>query len=319
MAQTIAASDASYLLGIDGGGSKTESVLADREGRVVARALAGASNPLRTGYARAWFSLSEAGDLVLAKANIRAGHVRAVCAGLGGAGRHGVVRRVSAFLEGSYPNAAISVTTDLEVALEAAFGSAEGMILLAGTGSAAFGRDAVGRTARAGGLGPWVSDEGGAFDIGRSAVRAVVRAKEQRGPLTALSDHLLKLHRSSDWDALADQISKNPDDVFPRTFPLVAKLADQGDRVSREIMTGAAASLAELAVAVAADLGWRERDFLLARMGGVHGRSKFLDAAIERELARQLPRACVVRAEMSPAEAAVRMAERLIGTKGNAA
>jgi glucosamine kinase len=319
MMQKIAASDASYFLGFDGGGTKTECVLADRSGRVIARAVAGPSNPLRTGYARAWFALSEAGDRVLAKARIHAAHVRAVCAGLGGAGRHGVVRRVALFLEGSYPNAAIRVTTDLDIALDAAFGPTEGMILLAGTGSAAFGRDLGARTARAGGLGPWVSDEGGAFDIGRRAVRAVALAEERRGPATALSDHLFHAHRCTHWDALADQISKNPDDVFPRTFPLVADLADQGDAVSREIMTGAAGSLAELAAAVTRELGWQERDFLLARMGGVHGRSKFLDAAIEAELEKRVPRACLMRAEISPAEAAVRMAERLVSAEGNAA
>lgn len=314
----MAASDASYFLGIDGGGTKTECVLADGEGRVIARAQAGPSNPLRTGYARAWFALGEAGDRVLAKAKIHAGHVRAVCAGLGGAGRHGVVRRVGTFLEGSYPNATIRVTTDLEVALEAAFDSGEGIILLAGTGSAAFGRDALGRAARAGGLGPWVSDDGGAFDIGRRAVRAVTLAQEHRGPVTALSERLFQVHQCSHWDALADQISKNPDDVFPKTFPLVAELADNGDTVSREIMTRAAVSLADLAAVVADELGWRERDFLLARMGGVHGRSQFLDAAVEAELERRVPHACVVRAETFPAEAAVRMAARLVSAAGNA-
>jgi N-acetylglucosamine kinase-like BadF-type ATPase len=319
MPQKMVPSEASYFLGFDGGGTKTEGILADQQGCVIARALAGPSNPLRTGYARAWFALSEVGYLLLAKANIHAEHVRAVCAGLGGAGRHGVVGRVSAFLEGSYPNATVRVTTDLEIAVEAAFGSAEGIILLAGTGSAAFGRDFAGRTARAGGLGPWVSDEGGAFDIGRQAVRAVTLAAEHRGPATALSGRLFQMHRSSRWDALAEQISKNPDDVFPRTFPLVAELADKGDSVSRQILTGAAASLAGLAAAVAGELGWEERDVLLARMGGVHGRSKFLDAAIEAELQQRLPHAYVVGAEMSPAEAAVRMAERLVGTEGNAA
>jgi len=319
MAQNIGASDASYFLGFDGGGSKTECMLADREGRVVARAQAGPSNPLRTGYARAWFALSEAGDLVLAKAKIHAAHVRAVCAGLGGAGRPGVVRRVDAFLEGSYPNAAIHVTSDLETALEAAFGAGEGMILLAGTGSAAFGRDAQGCTARAGGRGPWISDEGSAFEIGRQAVRAVALAEEHRAPATALSQRLFALHQCSGWDGLAEQIAKNADDVFPRTFPLVAELADNKDAVSREVMSCAATSLADLAAGVAHELGWRDRDFLLARIGGVHGRSKFLDAAIENELRSRVPRACLVRAEISPAEAAVRMAQRLVNAKGNAA
>jgi len=319
MEQKTLASDASYFLGLDGGGTKTECVLADARGRVVARATAGPSNPLRTGYARAWFALSEAGDRVLAAEKIRAGHVQAVCAGLGGAGRPGVVRRVKTFLEGSYPNAKIRVTTDLELALEAAFGACEGIVLLAGTGSAAFGRDASGKTARAGGRGPWVSDEGSAFDIGRRAVRAVTLAEEHRGPKTELSQRLFPLHQCSGWDSLAEHIAKNPDDVFPRTFPLVAELADKGDGVCREIMMRAAAELAELAASVANELGWRDRSFGLAKVGGVYGRSKFLDAVIETELARRLPAAHAVPVQSSPAEAAVRMAMRLVTAKGNAA
>lgn len=319
MRKDIESSEASYFIGFDGGGTKTECILADPQGRTIARARAGPSNPLRTGYARAWFSLSEAGDLVLAQAKIHAGHVRAVCAGLGGAGRPGVVRRVATFLEASYPNAEIHVTSDLETALEAAFGSGEGMILLAGTGSAAFARDAKGHAARAGGRGPWISDEGGAFDIGRQAVRAVVLAEERRGPATALSERLFALHQCRNWDGLAEQIVKNADDVFPRTFPLVAELADQGDPVSSEIMAGAAGALVELAAGVVDELDWRNRDFLLAKIGGVHGRSNFLDTALEAELKQRLPNACLVEVEMSPAEGAVRMAQRLVAAKGNAA
>lgn len=319
MPQKISGSDVSYFLGFDGGGSKTECFLADADGRVVARATAGPSNPLRTGYARAWFALSEAGDKVLAAAKIHAGHIRAICAGLGGAGRSSVVRRVTTFLKGSYPNATIRVTTDLEIALEAAFGTREGVILLAGTGSAAFGRDAAGRTARAGGRGPWVSDEGSAFDIGRRAVRAVTLAEEHRGPATELSRQVFALHQCAGWDSLAEQIAKNPDDVFPKTFPLVAELADKGDGVCREIMMSAAASLAELAASVAIELGRGDQDFSLAKVGGVYGRSKFFDAAIDAELKRRLPRGWMVRVEVSPAEAAVRMAMRLVSAKGNAA
>lgn len=319
MPKNTSDTEASYFLGFDGGGSKTDCILANADGRIAARASAGPSNPLRTGYARAWFALSDAGDRVLAKAKIHAGNVRAVCAGLGGAGRPGVVRRVTTFLQGSYPNATIRVTTDLEIALEAAFGSGEGVILLAGTGSAAFGRDAAGKTVRAGGRGPWVSDEGSAFDIGRRAVRAVTLAEEHRGPATELSKRIFALHQCSGWDSLAEQIAKNPDDVFPRTFPLVAELADKGDAVCREIMTSAAGALVKLAAVVVSELGWSESVFALAKVGGVYGRSKFYDAAIDAELKQRLPRAQAVSFEISPAEAAVRMAMRLSSAKGNAA
>jgi glucosamine kinase len=319
MPQKISASGASYFLGFDGGGTKTEAVLANAEGGVVARGAAGPSNPLRTGYTKAWFSLSEAADAVLAGGKIHAGHIRGICAGLGGAGRAGVARRVKVFFERSFPNAAVSVTTDLEIALEAAFGSGEGILLLAGTGSAAFGRGANGRTARAGGRGPWISDEGSAFDIGRHALRAVALAEEHRGPDTALSQRIFKWHECRDWDPLLERIAKNPDEVLPKTFPLVAEVAEAGDAVAREILAAAAASLASLVDSVANELGWRDRNFSIAKVGGVFGRSVFFDAAVESQLKKARPRARWVPVEISPAEAAARMAVRSARAKGHVA
>jgi glucosamine kinase len=319
MPEKISATDPGYYLGFDGGGTKTECILADEDGRTLARAAAGPSNPLRTGYTRAWFSLSSAADILLSRHKLYAEDIRGVCAGLGGAGRMSVARRVVTFFERSYPNAQVRVTTDLEIALEAAFGTGEGIILLAGTGSAAFGRDASGRTARAGGRGPWISDEGSAFDIGRRAVAAVARAEEYGGASTALSKRLLEWHQCRNWDALLDRIAKNPDDIFPQTFPLVAELADAGDAVARQILSTGAASLAELAACVSNELGWRDRDFPIARTGGVYGRSKSFDSFIAAELKKAVPRGQLIASKVSPAEAAVQMAIRLCRAKGNAA
>src|ERR1700690_1262306 len=258
MPEKASGPDTSYFLGFDGGGTKTECVLVNSEGAVLVRVTAGPSNPIRTGYMRAWFSLSEAADSVLARQKLKAGDIRGGCAGLGGAGRAGVAKRITTFFDRSFPNAQIHVTTDLEIALEAAFGAGEGIILLAGTGSAAFGRDANGHTARGGGRGPWFSDDGSAFDIGRRAFAAVTRAEERRAPETALSRRLFPWHQAQNWDSLLERVAKNPDDVFPQTFPLVAQLADKGDAVCGEILDGAAISLAELGAWVGKDLGWRE-------------------------------------------------------------
>ncbi len=312
-------SETSYFLGFDGGGTKTECVLANAEGQILTKATGGPSNPLRTGYMRAWFSLSEVADAVLARQKIKARDIRGICAGLGGAGRAGVAKRLTTFFERSFPNAAVRVTTDLEIALEAAFGAQEGIILLAGTGSAAFGRDTNGRTARVGGRGPWFSDEGSAFDIGRRAFAAVARVEEHRAPATPLSKRLLPWHQSPSWDSLLERVAKNPDDVFPQTFPLVAQLADKGDAVSQEILSAAASSLAELAGCVVNELGWRDREIRIAKVGGVYHRSQYLDAAIESELKKSSPAARLVSIEISPAEAAVRMAIRSSCAKGNAA
>lgn len=319
MAQKKGDDSATYILGFDGGGTKTECLLADAEGNVLARATTGPSNPLRAGYMKAWFALGEAADSVMARQKITADRIRGVCAGLGGAGRPGVVRRVTTYFERSFPRAEIRVTTDLEIALEAAFGGGEGILLLAGTGSAALGRDANGRIARAGGRGPWFSDEGSAFDIGREAVRAVALADEQRGPETALTKKIISPHHWRDWTILLEAVSKNADDVFPKIFPFVAQLADKGDTVSQRILTGAAASLAGLAQAVAKELGWTDRTFDIAKSGGVYGHSKFFDAAIEAETIKLIPRARLIGVDVSPAEAAVRMAVREVRAKGNAA
>jgi glucosamine kinase len=319
MGEKGSSSDAAYFLGFDGGGSKTECVLASADGRVLGRSTAGPSNPLRAGYTRAWFSLSEAADILLGRQKITSNDIRAICAGIGGAARTSVARRVTTFFQRSFPKADVEVTTDLDIAFEAAFGSGEGIILVAGTGSGAIGRDASGRKERAGGRGPWFSDEGSGFDVGRRAVAAALLAEEGRGPATAISGRLFTYLEVRDWNAMIDHASKDADALFPRVFPLVAELAESGDAVSREILSSAAASLAGLASSIAHKLGWRAaqapRDIPIARIGGMHRRSRFFDAALDAELTRALPTHKYVEPAVPPAEAAVRIACR---SKGNA-
>jgi N-acetylglucosamine kinase-like BadF-type ATPase len=310
MTETAQPAKLSYFLGFDGGGTKTDCYLVDADGNVLHHATAGPSNPLRAGYAKAWFTLSDAADFVLEKQHLKASDIAGICAGIGGAGRESVARRLATFLERAFPEAAVYVTTDLAITLDAALGDskAEGVILVVGTGSAAFGRDAHGKTARAGGRGPWFSDEGSAFDIGRRALAAVVRADESRGPQTALSGKMLAWLGCHEWTRVLDWVIKNPDDVFPRVFPLVAELGDKGDEVARDILTTAAESLTELAASVIRKLDMQDRDIVIAKSGGTIGRSKFFDAAIDADLARLVPRARIVALQMKPAEAAARLA-----------
>jgi N-acetylglucosamine kinase-like BadF-type ATPase len=308
----------SYFLGIDGGGTKTDCFLVDGDGAVLSSATAGPSNPLRAGYAKAWFTLSDAADLVLERQHLKSSDIRGICAGIGGAGRANVAKRIATFLERGFPEAAVSVTTDLEITLQAAVGDGEGIILVVGTGSAAYGRDAEGHIARAGGRGPWFSDEGSGFDIGRRALAAVVRADEKRGPATALAERMLPWLACKDWPRVLDWVVKNPDDVFPRIFPLVAELGDEGDIVSREILSGAAQSLVDLAGSVIEKLGMQNREVPVAKAGGTLGRSKFFDEAIESGLHRVAPRARIISLQMKPAEAAAKIAIRLGKRKAHA-
>lgn len=318
MAQDKQTTGREYFLGFDGGGTKTDCILMDSGGAVLAHATAGPSNPMRAGYARAWFTLSDAADVVLAHQHIKAGDIRAICAGIGGAAREAVAKRIATFLEHSFPGATIEVTTDLAITLHAAVGEGEGVILVVGTGSAAYGRNSEGVTARSGGRGPWFSDEGSGFDIGRRALAAVVRAEEHRGPKTKLAERVLQWLGCRDWERVLDWVIKNPDDVFPRIFPLVGELADHGDAVSREILGIAAESLADLTAAVVEKLKMRGRDVPIVRSGGTVGRSKFFDDAIEGTLRQAVPCARVSNLKIKPAEAAARLATHLAGRSAHA-
>jgi N-acetylglucosamine kinase-like BadF-type ATPase len=304
-----------YYLGFDGGGTKTECVVVDEFGRPVGHAAEGPSNPLRVGIDQATLALTNAAVEALAGADPGTRCVRAVCAGLAGAGRVSVVREVTAFLAQSFPTSLVHVTTDLEVALEAAVGSGPGVVLVAGTGSSAYGRNAEGEVARAGGHGPWIGDKGSAFDIGRRALVAVASAQDLGAPPPRLAEMVLVALGNSAWEELVERVAHDPDDVFPQLFPVVVEAAEAGDNISREILSAAVNELADLAAAVIRQLGLRKAEFVLAKSGGVFGCSALLDVPLDDALRQCAPRARISLLRVSPAVGAARLARRLADSR----
>jgi N-acetylglucosamine kinase-like BadF-type ATPase len=300
-----------YSLGFDGGGTKTECVLLDPRGAVIGEGRGGPANPLRSGYDGAFTSLREAAAEAMAAARIRPADVTNVCAGMAGAGRRSVVRRIMVFMTQEFPAALTQVATDYEVALESAAGSGPGVVLIAGTGSVAFGRNAAGETARAGGYGPWIGDEGSAFDIGRRAVSAVAHTRDTDAPVTMLAEMIPAALDCPDWDELMLRIMKNPDEVFPKLFPAVAAAANSEDSAAKEILFTSAIGLGNLAMIVIRRLGMKGEEFPLVKCGGVFGHSRMLDTLLDSVLASGALRAKISRLEISPALGAARMAARL--------
>jgi N-acetylglucosamine kinase-like BadF-type ATPase len=300
-----------YSLGFDGGGTKTDCVLLDANGAVIGEGHGGPANPLRSGYDGAFSSLREAAVGALGAARIRPVDITSVCAGLAGAGRRSVVRRMMVFLSREFPVAVTQVATDYEVALEAAAGAGPGVILIAGTGSVAYGRNAAGETARAGGYGPSIGDEGSAFEIGRRAVSAVARSRDVDAPVTVLAEMISAALDCPDWDDLLLRIMKNPDDVFPKLFPVVADAANSDDSAAKEIMFVSAIGLGHLAMIVIRRLGMKDQEFPLVKCGGVFGHCTVLDSLLDSVLASGALRAKISRLEISPALGAARMAARL--------
>ncbi len=299
-----------YYVGFDGGGTKTDCVLLNAKGDVMAEHSAGPANPLRAGFERAQSSLRTAAEKTLSSRQVGAASIIAVCAGIAGAGQPRVLKRVMGFLVETFPRAHVQVCTDLEIALEAGLGDSPGIVIVAGTGSAALGRASDGRQVRAGGDGPWVGDEGSAFDIGRRGVAAVARARDALGPNTSLADSIPAALQCADWSALLERIAAGPDEVFPRIFPLVAEAAESGDTPAREILFGAALSLSQLVLSVARRLEIAHQEFTVAESGGVFGVSPLLDQSFEALVHGAARGARVRPVEMPPARAAARRAMR---------
>jgi glucosamine kinase len=295
------------VLGIDGGGTKTEGVLMDPAEKIIARCFSGPSNPYRVGVESATREIEKAADQCLQQAQVGRNAVAAIGAGLAGTGNPELKAGMRAALEKRFPGAAVSIFTDLEMALAAA-GEGPVIVLVAGTGSAAIARDARGQIWRTGGQGPRLGDDGSAYDIGSRAVTRAMKEREQRGTDSTLGMKILEQLGFLSWQELRERADVQPDKVFPSVFPIVAGAADAEDPAAREILIQAAGELSSLVNAVAEHSGQVREKIMIVKTGGTVGRCAFFDAQLDVALKRVLPEAQIGALRMSPAEAAAHAA-----------
>ncbi|MFQ5723649.1 MAG: BadF/BadG/BcrA/BcrD ATPase family protein [Terriglobia bacterium] len=299
-----------FFLGIDGGGTKTECVLAEESGAVVARATGAGTNLRRVEASGLRATLSDCLEELRRTAGLRTMAVEAVGAGFAGVsdarGRALAEQVLSELLRPKF----LYVVGDMEVALEAAVGAGSGVVLIAGTGSVAYGRNDSGQQARAGGRGPQGSDEGSGFDIGRAAVEAARRAAAGTGAETILSDVVPAALGIETTQELEGWASPERAAELAQLVPLVARAARQGDAVAGGILRQAARALATLAVEVVQRLNLTEKEVLIAASGGVFLESPEVVAQARQEILAAAPRARLELLAVSPAEGAVRLAQR---------
>jgi N-acetylglucosamine kinase-like BadF-type ATPase len=232
-------------IGADVGGSKT-AVAVSRDGQVVGRA-EGAGAAVRPG--RALVSASTIADVVrqaLSTAGLLLGDVLVV--GAAGAGREPEREELRKALRGENVATMVVVTTDIEIALAAAFAEGPGIVVSAGTGSVAVGRDRTGKRHRIGGYGWQMGDEGSGYAIGRASLGAVSRAVDGRSPQTALSARLLKVTRSDNYDDLVRWAAGASPAEVAALAPHVLAVAASGDPLAQGIADYAARELSQLAI-----------------------------------------------------------------------
>lgn len=307
-----------YYLGIDGGGSKTTCQIGTGDS-ILSMVTAGPSNITRVGEARAREALHDAIRRACDAANVHPRQLHRACIGAAGAGRGdiaAIVRRIAAEI---IPGASVEVVGDMQIALEAAFGEGPGVIVIAGTGSIAYGRDARGRTARAGGWGFAISDEGSAHWIGRAAVSAALRSVDEKIADDKSEDESepsgLLFNLTTAWkiESLAEFVNRaNSDPDFAALFPATLATAEAGDALAQSVLTEAGRELARIAELVIHKLFRTESpsqtDIPLAMVGGVFRHSAQVRDIFCVELRRKDSRVKVNQQIIEPVAGALQMA-----------
>ncbi len=251
----------SYYLGVDGGQSSTIALIGDESGRVLGYGRGGPCYNVKS-------ALTDCLSGACAQAGISLDTVRFASACLGFSGG---AEDKDAIVRSMVPAGKLTLSHDAEIALSGALAGQPGIIVIAGTGSIAFGRSAARRTARAGGWGYIFGDEGGGFDLSRQGLRAALRFEEGWGPPTSLHTILLEETASKDTNELLHRLYQ-PDfsrSAFAGYSKLVDQAAETGDIVAQKLLTSAAQELALLAHAVREQLFRADDQVAVAYAGGV--------------------------------------------------
>jgi len=258
------------FLGVDGGQSSTTALAGDERGKIVGIGRAGPCNHAGAAEGREKF-LRAIGESVRAAASDA--KFECACFGLSGgpADKDALAReivRADRYI----------ITHDAAIALSGATGGAPGIVAIAGTGSIVFGKNAAGRSARAGGWGYLFGDEAGGFDLVRQALRAALRFEEGWGAKTRLHAALLESTGAADANDLLHRFytAEFPRERIASLARVVDEMALAGDPAAREILNSAAQSLATLVSAVRAQL-FSGEPVNISYVGGVFQSALLLD------------------------------------------
>jgi len=271
-----------WILGIDGGGTHTRALIANAEGTVLGVGKAGSSNYHTVGISQAARAVSDAIDAARA-----AGHVHGQASGafLGLAG----VKSAADHLAFREPLAALGLVKsperlgldhDLRIALAGGCGDRPGIVVIAGTGSAAYGRDRNGVTAQAGGWGWLIDDQGGGSWFALKGLRAVMEATDGRGPRTRLEPAIFaELGVTTAREAM--QWTMRPDTArsqLAALAPVILAAAEDGDKVAMALVVEGAHQLARMASALVEPLDFGGDPISVVPAGGLLSQAAYLAA-----------------------------------------
>lgn len=306
-----------YIVGVDGGGTKTRIRLADIDG-----------NPLACwdgGPANIHTMQPEAFEATLARALTEAvglidgqpSDCRMLCLGMAGAGRpreRSVIRRIVHDM--GFDDRTV-VTDDALTALYGGTGSGIGVILISGTGSICYGRNMRGDTHRSGGWGYLTGDEGSGYEIGRRALVHTLRSLDGREKKSVLSDLVMERLGVENCDGIVQLVYESG-----KARQIIAGLADladmacaMGDRYASGILSNAAGELYKCAEAVILALDFENQPFQVVLAGSVMMKSQVVYKEFSKRIEKKHPEAEVLKCRRDAAWGAIGLARDIINGK----
>ncbi|HEX5475654.1 MAG TPA: BadF/BadG/BcrA/BcrD ATPase family protein [Vicinamibacterales bacterium] len=296
-----------HVLGLDAGGTKTVCQLADDNGIVLGESRGGGANLQAVGELAVEKVLHDVMEQAIGERRLVPA---AICLGIAGVDRPEDARVVGGIMKRIGYKARILVVNDALVALEAGAPEQPAVVIIAGTGSIAYGRNATNQAARAGGWGYVLGDEGSGYWIGRAALRAVLRESDRRGPATALTPLLLRhFDVARPQDLIHEVYQETPK---PATIAALAQCVQQafvdGDGVAIGILRGSADQLEQSGLSVARRLEMVGTAFPFVLAGGIFRAVPWLHEELARRLPLAAPRSRTRLLEIEPAAGAVRLA-----------
>ena len=297
-----------YILGVDGGGTKTVALLGDRNGKVLARGASGPSNANAIGFEAACSALESA---IRMAQNDYPGYVSALCLGLAGAGRPDDIERFQNWAAQTFPKTLVKVVSDAEILLMAGAPAGPALALVCGTGSIVYGRTLTGELVRAGGWGYLFGDEGSGYAIGIAALRAIMQAHDGRGSETLLSEFVLERFGLNTPPELVSMIyrAESSYSLAATLSDLVEQAAVRRDPVATAILEEAGADLARTVAVVYPKLGTLAVPLMIT--GGTILQGSHLKKAFQRACEQQGLSFSAVHDVLEPAEAALALARQL--------
>ena len=299
------------VAGVDGGGTKTDAVVCDGQGRVLGAARAGPGSWELVGSEAALAAVDEALRAALHAAGAPADRLQAAVFALAGVDWPSDEALLAPRLAPLAP-ARFAVVNDAFAAMRAGTQAAHGCVSLAGTGSLAAGRNRAGESFRT--LGNHLGEGGGAAGLLAGALDALAAERNGSGPPTRLTPLLLGALGEASADALFERLMRRGGEVPREHAPLVLAAAADGDAAAVGIVEREGRREAEAVCGVARRLGMQDEAFELVRAGSIAlAGSPALDDAFRRVVEEQAPRARLVPLRVPPAAGAALLALDLLG------